>query len=490
MASANTSLNGYEFGRTPKTTAPFWAGGGEGAVIDDTGVYSDRTWSSQKINNELSEKADADDVYTKNETYTKAEVDALIEAIEPSVDAYTKTETDTLLDAKADKATTYTKSEVDALISDIPAIDAYTKAQTDALLETKAAVTSVYTKAQTYSKSEVDALISDIPAIDAYTKTQTDNLLADKADKSDTYTKTQVDNLIPDVSGLATKTELTTGLAGKADESELTSYAKVTSVYTKSQTYSKTEVDNLLSDMGEIVELTQAQYDALVDAGTVDPDIAYFIKDANPSGAGTAAFKNFTDLVRPNNHDLVESNAVYNAINSALSSIYTPRGDLTCAELTSSLLIAANIGNVYEMTDSGTTSELFIQGAGHPITAGVNVGIIGAGQDDILFNLMGDAFDLTDYQKKALTNSVNYRGYTYSTVEAALAGLATYAICGTGSCYLDMSVQFSSQGQIHLYLRDKSNPNNNYIDLNFDIAAISMKIYASGTLVRTKSIAW
>ena len=42
-----------------------------------------------------------------------------------------------------------------------------------------------------------------------------------------------------------------------------------------------TEVDNV----GGGKELTQAQYDALVDAGTVDPDIAYFIKDSNPSGA-------------------------------------------------------------------------------------------------------------------------------------------------------------------------------------------------------------
>ena len=423
MASANTSLNGYKFGSAPQTQTPFWGESGEGAQIDDDGIYTDRTWSSQKISNELAEKADADDVYTKAEsdelldskatatavytkaqTYSKEEVDELLSHIEPTVDAYTKAQTDALLLAKADKATTYTKAEVDALISDIPAIDAYTKSQTDALLETKAAVTSVYTKAQTYSKSEVDALISDIPAIDAYTKTQTDNLLADKADKSDTYTKTQVDNLIPDVSGLATKTELTTGLAGKADESELASYAKSTAVYMKSQTYSKTEVDNLLSDMGEIVELTQAQYDALVDAGTVDPDIAYFIKDANPSGAGTAAFKNFTDLVRPNNHDLVESNAVYNAINAAVSSIYTPRGDLACAELTSSLLVSANVGNVYEMSDSGTTSALFIQGAGHTITAGDNVGIIRAGQDVIMFNLMGNAFDLTDYQKKADDN--------------------------------------------------------------------------------------
>lgn len=78
------------------------------------------------------------------------------------------------------------------------------------------------------------------------------------------------------------------------------------------------------------------------------------------STLGTAAQKDYTDVVRPNNYNLVESNAVYSAINTALSSIYTPRGDITVAELTSSLLVAGNVGNVYELSDSGTTTNLFL----------------------------------------------------------------------------------------------------------------------------------
>ena len=512
MPSANTSLNGYNFGSSPKTTAPFWGESGEGAQIDDDGIYTDRTWSSQKISDELAEKADASDladyakvtsVYTKAQTYSKDEVDELLSHIEPTVDAYTKAQTDALLLTKADKSTTYTKSEVDALISDIPAIDAYTKSQTDALLETKAAVTSVYTKSQTYTKSEVDALISDIPAIDAYTKTQTDNLLADKADKSDTYTKSQVDNLIPDVSGLATKTELTTGLATKADESELASYAKVTSVYTKSQTYTKTEVDNLLSDMGEIVELTQAEYDALVQAGTVDPDVAYFINDANPAGAGTAAFKNFTDLVRPNNHDLVESNAVYNAINAAVSSIYTPRGDLSCAELTSSLLVAANVGSVYEMTDAGTTSALFIQGAGHTINIGDNVGIIRAGQDVIMFNLMGNAFDLTDYQKKtddnlattskSIVGAINEVFEGIPVIKSGIIGILSDNHSGTGS--VTFSTPFNN---VPIVVANYKTPavNNPYITEasviinDVTVNGFNFKYKTDKTLSMTQGLSW
>lgn len=135
---------------------------------------------------------------------------------------------------------------------------------------------------------------------------------------------------------------------------------------------------------------------------------------------GTASLKNATDTVRPGSYDLVDSNAVYSAINNAMSSVYTPRGDLACADLTSALLIEANVGNVYTMSDSGTTSALFINGAGHAINANDNVGIIKAGQNDILFNLMGNAFDLHDYQKKDLTSAVE--GQT--TVEGALGALS------------------------------------------------------------------
>ena len=122
---------------------------------------------------------------------------------------------------------------------------------------------------------------------------------------------------------------------------------------------------------------------------------------------GTASLKDATDVVRAGSHDLVESNAVANAINQALSSIYVPRGALSCAELTSALLIEANVGNVYEMSDSGTTSSLFIQGVGTTISVGDNVGIIKAGQNTYMFNYMGNAFDLTDYAKKPSSSTAN-----------------------------------------------------------------------------------
>lgn len=138
---------------------------------------------------------------------------------------------------------------------------------------------------------------------------------------------------------------------------------------------------------------------------------------------GTAINKNWTDLVRPNSHDLVESNAVYSAITNAISSIYTPHGDITCAELVPALLIEENIGNVYTVTDSGTTTAYFMQGAGKTINVGDSVSIIKAGEDTILFNLMGNVLDLTDYQKKNLSTAIEIGGVDKTTVEDALNGL-------------------------------------------------------------------
>lgn len=192
--------------------------------------------------------------------------------------------------------------------------------------------------------------------------------------------------------------------------------------------------DNEISVETYIFTGTQAQWDALTTDQKKEYDICNITDDASSDDEiytkseidamlGTAASKDATDVVRPNDHDLVESNAVYAAINNALSSIYTPRGDLTCAELTSALLVEQNVGNVYQMTDSGTTSALFINGAGHTINVNDNVGIIKAGESTYMFNLMGNAFDLHDYQKKDLDTPITIGGVSRTTVEGALGAL-------------------------------------------------------------------
>lgn len=118
---------------------------------------------------------------------------------------------------------------------------------------------------------------------------------------------------------------------------------------------------------------------------------------------GTAAAKNYTGSVLENSTDLVESGAVKTAIDSAVSSVYKPSGNKTCAELVSGLLIASNLGNVYNMTDDGVTTADFVEGAGKPIEAGDNVVIVDVGSSTYKFDLLSGMIDLSNYVQKSST---------------------------------------------------------------------------------------
>jgi len=123
------------------------------------------------------------------------------------------------------------------------------------------------------------------------------------------------------------------------------------------------------------------------------------------SGLGTAAVKDFTTSVIEDSADLVTSGAVKSAIDSAVSSLYKPAGNKTCAELVSALLIQANLGNTYNMSDSGVTTADFVEGAGHPINVGDNVAIVevsGAYKFDILSGMV----DLSNYVQKSATSGL------------------------------------------------------------------------------------
>lgn len=132
---------------------------------------------------------------------------------------------------------------------------------------------------------------------------------------------------------------------------------------------------------------------------------------------GTAAFKNYTDLVRPNSHDLVESGSVYSAIANAVSTVFVPHGNITCAEFVPALLIPDNVGNLYTVTDSGVTTSDFMGGAGQTINVGDTVGIINAGPNIYLFNLMPGLADLSKYENVyyGYLNTADGRFYKEST---------------------------------------------------------------------------
>ncbi len=64
------------------------------------------------------------------------------------------------------------------------------------------------------------------------------------------------------------------------------------------------------------------------------------------------------------------------AVDNKLSSVYKVKGSLAFSALTSSLLVKANEGNVYNITDAFTTTADFVEGAGKKHSAGSNVVIV------------------------------------------------------------------------------------------------------------------
>lgn len=141
---------------------------------------------------------------------------------------------------------------------------------------------------------------------------------------------------------------------------------------------------------------------------------------------GTASQKNFTPYVSPDNVDVPISSSVYSAITSAVYGAYHPSGSKTIAELTSDLLVLANIGNVYKITEDGVTTNLFIGGAGQTIHTGDNAVVVyGGAPNTFLFDLQSGSIDLTPYQTKNLDIPITVGGVSQTTVEGALGALST-----------------------------------------------------------------
>ena len=282
------------------------------------------TYTKSEVDTKVDAKADSDEVYTKTETdtklntkadasnvYTKTETDTKLNTKADASSVYTKTQIDTKLNTKADssslanyytKSETYTKDEVDSLVEAKVAFqvvdalpttgetaiiylvpladpetqniydeymwiggawehigstktdlsDYYTKEETDAKLDTKANASNVYSKTETDSK-----LSSKADSSSVYTKTETSNLLSSKADSSSVYTKTETDtklNAKANQSTTYTKTEVDTKLGDKANSADVYTQSQIdTKLNSKadktalSSYYTKTESDSLLS---------------------------------------------------------------------------------------------------------------------------------------------------------------------------------------------------------------------------------------------------
>ena len=94
-------------------------------------------------------------------------------------------------------------------------------------------------------------------------------------------------------------------------------------------------------------------------------------------------------------------------IDGKMTSAYKAAGSITAAQLTSALLVAANEGKVYNVSDDLTTTADFVEGAGHTHGTGANVAVIEATPADgetpatYKFDVIAGFVDLSGYAQNA-----------------------------------------------------------------------------------------
>ena len=222
-----------------------------------------------EVNTKLAEKADATVIPT---LATKAEVTAAVEGVAKTAEVEAK-----LADyAKtAEIASTYATKEA---INAVAGLDADTVAELKVLAQNSDLTTVAAKVANVYTKAESDAKL-----VDYAKKTDVETKLAAKADVT----------AIPDVSGLATKAEVTAAVAGVQVPS-IEGLAKTTEVEAKLADYAKTaEVDAKLADYAKKTELPSIE--GL--AKTTDIEAAYAKKTELPDVSGLATKQEVTDAV-------------------------------------------------------------------------------------------------------------------------------------------------------------------------------------------------
>ena len=222
-----------------------------------------------EVNTKLAEKADATVIPT---LATKAEVATAVEGVAKTAEVDTK-----LADyAKtADIANTYATKEA---INAVAGLDADTVAELKVLAQNSDLTTVAAKVANVYTKAESDAKL-----VDYAKKTDVETKLAAKADVT----------AIPDVSGLATKAEVTAAVAGVQVPS-IEGLAKTTEVDAKLADYAKTaEVDAKLVDYAKKTELPSVE--GL--AKTTEVEAAYAKKTELPDVSGLATKQEVTDAV-------------------------------------------------------------------------------------------------------------------------------------------------------------------------------------------------
>ena len=182
-------------------------------------------------------------------------------------------------------------------------------------------------------------------------------------------------------------TDARTPVAHQHTTSDITDFPTLGTAAAKDSTNAVTQNDSKLVESGAVYTELDKKVDKVSGKGLSTNDYDASAKAA-VDALGTASTKGFTNAVTQSSTNLVESGAVYDAIANAVSSTYKPAGSKTCSQLLPSLLIEANLGKVYNVTDSGTTTSDFVEGAGKPINAGDNIAIVDIGSSTYKFDIL------------------------------------------------------------------------------------------------------
>lgn len=120
--------------------------------------------------------------------------------------------------------------------------------------------------------------------------------------------------------------------------------------------------------------------------------------------------------------DFQSGSQVDSKIAAAISSTYKPAGSLAASGISNSLLVAANEGKVYNITEQFTTTADFVEGASKKYEAGTNIVVINAGTEQVpswKFDILAGFIDVAGLSTEGLSESDINSAWT--AAEAAVA---------------------------------------------------------------------
>lgn len=109
-----------------------------------------------------------------------------------------------------------------------------------------------------------------------------------------------------------------------------------------------------------------------------------------------------------NDSDFQTGEQVQGKIDAAVAAAYKAKGSKTAAGLTDALLVKANLGNVYNISEAFTTTAKFVEGAGKKYPAGTNVAVVegeGANAGSYFFDVQSGFINTDELETGSLTEA-------------------------------------------------------------------------------------